>query len=1109
MASESVPVPELSSESLDAPFGRADYLAGFAFFLSGVLALVYEICWIRSASLNIGATTHAVSTVIAVFFGGLAIGNWLFGRLAKRTNRPLRVYALLEISIGVLALASPFLLQFMYSSFGSMYPSLVDSQFKLLAIRALMVAAVILPPTILIGGTLPLFVRHYVRDDEGIARPIGWLYTINTIGAAIGCLLCGLLLMRTLGVNATIFSAAGLNILLGSVVYLLPMKAPELGEEEEEEDDDEEEQSPSSQEESDAELSGDKDAPSADEEKPATGEHGESQEEDDEEGDNEGDNEEEEEEEEEEEYDDEDDWGFEIDQRSVVAWMFFFTGFAALGYEILWTRFLGLVTQNTIYTYTFSLTIMLAGMAIGTWISSRRLDRSQNREFKFALIQAGIGISVLLIMLLPTRLWGFVSNPQTVSGQLLLVAVLLTLPSILIGMSFPVAIRMVVDRMRSASSDVGRLVAFNTLGGIAGSLVVGFLLLYFVNMQNTLKALTAINVLISIATLMLLDEKTSQAKRGLLVLAQTLFWIGIPYLSGYFFGTELPKSYLVPGRQLTEDEVIMEGHSANIAVLFNSPTSMRLEIDGMWQGANERNHQLLAAHVPAILHPNPSSVLVVGLGAGQTAKAFLSHPQVTSLEVVEIEKKLIGLVQGQYFGDSAWMRGTANQSVKIVNEDGRNYVSHIDKKYDIISIEVGQVFRPSIANFYTLEFYKSTRERITEGGMVCQFVPLNFLRPEDFQKVVATFREVFPTSLLWYNTSELLMIGTNAEQFQLSQAKLQTISRNEKVKNDLQQSYWGGPADYISKPEVFLGGFITGPAGMSNLSTNVLLLTDDVPALEYLKQPDPEDFQQTIYGMLTNNKQNVANILAFPLTAQLASKTAFVQEANLRHIVAEKYLARAKSLQAMANRKNQESRQAAQEGQRQLAQRKSDEAQQILPEVIAHLQQGKKRLTRYAPLYESLGRAYAGQQNYPEAFEMFSIGISIDPKRASLFQIFGVVSMQTGDIDSTIHMFREAVKLKPIDINTTSQLAQLIATRPNKQEDDAQRVPCPGRKGHSNERGRTSVPWGSRHLSNGPGVWWPVQGSRQSSGERYQDCHRNLQRQIGRPGALSSPVGDV
>ena len=359
-------------------------IAIVCFFLSGFAGLVYEVSWIRKASLAFGSTTFAVSTVLAVFFLGLACGSYLFGRIGQRTLRPLRLYALIEVGLGLFAMASPYLLDFTESLYGPIYRALAGHAVILFVARGVLVSLVILPPTILMGSTLPLFCRQFVRSDAKVANSVGMLYGVNTLGAAVGCAAAGLFLLPTFGLRLTVQLGAALNILCGIAVGLLPITKNQL-----------------------PQL--DRDSERSTSQSKTVKER------------------------------------FTAAQIP-IAILFFSVGFVVLGSEVLWTRYLRLLTrQNNVYTYTLTLTVVLVGIVLGSFLASRLFDRSTSRARYFGLFQILTGLSVLTVMTLPHTFWAGIRN------ELGMYFLLLLPPAILSGASFPLAVRMVVEDASRAS----------------------------------------------------------------------------------------------------------------------------------------------------------------------------------------------------------------------------------------------------------------------------------------------------------------------------------------------------------------------------------------------------------------------------------------------------------------------------------------------------------------------------------------------------------------------------------------------------------------------------------------------------------------------------------
>ncbi|MDX2473043.1 MAG: fused MFS/spermidine synthase, partial [Candidatus Krumholzibacteria bacterium] len=475
-------------------------LAVFCFFLSGFAGLVYEVAWIRRASLVFGSTTWALSTVLAVFFAGLALGSWLFGRWGQRITRPIRLYALLELGLAVLALLSLRAFALVDGFYGAAYRGAVavnadadglqwlTAGGQLTVMRVLLVALVLLPPTFVMGGTLPLFCRQFVADSGRIIRNLGLLYGVNTLGAVFGTLAAGFILIPQVGVSGAVSVAAGVNVLLAVTALALRFEAlPAL---------------PIGK--SAAVL------PTA--VSPAG-------------------------------------------SRLVMPALFFTTGLVVVGAEVFWSRFLSLVIRDSVTTYTITLSVVLAGIVVGSllvsWLEKSGLLQRVSLALLFGLFQLGAALSVTVLMFLPASLWLGL-------GEGMLPFFLLMLPAtILSGASFPLANRLVLNDPALAAASVGRMTALNTVGGIVGSLLVGFFVLPQLGLAASVKIITGVGMATAIAALLLLEDLPTRTRNLRLALsgAGVVLWLGLPLL----MGNHLPADFL--GRSGTLLDYV-EGHSA-------------------------------------------------------------------------------------------------------------------------------------------------------------------------------------------------------------------------------------------------------------------------------------------------------------------------------------------------------------------------------------------------------------------------------------------------------------------------------------------------------------------------------------------------------------------
>ncbi|MBU8869370.1 MAG: fused MFS/spermidine synthase [Gemmatimonadales bacterium] len=744
------------------------WLAFLCFFVTGFTGLVYEIAWIRKASLVIGSTTEAMSTVLGIFFAGLALGSWLFGRYARNLDQPIRLYALLEVAVAALALVSLRAFEWVDTLYAGIYQNALQAVVETDGLTWLsagpaatwarigLVALILLPPTILMGGTLPLFCRQFVVSRDRIASRIGILYGINTLGAATGALAAGFLLLPSLGITGAVALSAGLNLLVGLVAILLrfqavtkPIQAPV------------------------SEVRGST-APHTDPNRPLR----------------------------------------------LISGLFFMTGLVAVAAEILWVRFLALLIRNSIYTYSITLAVVLFGIVLGSLLASRLGDREQTGKpglgTWFAFLQIGSALTILVLMFLPVEFWRGLGQGLTPFFFLML------LPAIFSGASFPLANRLVLNDPRMASVRVGRMTALNTVGGISGSLLAGFLLLPSFGLATGTIIITGLGLAAGLVALFLLEpgfgrgNLMTRATAGALALG---IWILVPITAG----SRLPADYLGKSGQLID---FAEGRCTTLAAV-RSEDQTTLQINNLWQGSSLKGHQIMAAHVPSLLHPDPQKVLVIGVGVGQTAGRFLLH-DVDRLDCVDIERDIFPFIVRHF--DSDWM---TDPRVQLIPDDGRTYMAHCPESYDIISVEVGQVFRPGVDVFYTREFYAAAAERLNPGGLVAQFVSLSFFQQPEFASVLATFLDVFPHAVLWYNTQELLLIGGRDSQPKLDLKRLTDALKDKALHRDLAWSHWGGSGFFLNQPGTLLGGFLTGSEGLARLATGGSLYNDDHPALAY------------------------------------------------------------------------------------------------------------------------------------------------------------------------------------------------------------------------------------------------------------------------------------
>jgi spermidine synthase len=927
-------------------------LPRFALFLSGFAGLVYEVCWIRRGSLVFGSTVLATSTVVAVFFLGLALGSWAAGRFGSRATNPLRVYAGIEVATAILGLASLATFESIDGLYGGAYRALAARPWALLGTRAALVAIVLLPAAVAMGATLPLVCARLAAGSRRAAGAAGGLYALNTLGAAIGCAMTGLLLIPRLGSRESIVIAAVANLAAAACAWIASRAPAETG--------------------------------TADARRPARPPR-------------------------------ESSGARSLPvPRAVVTGLFFVTGLVALALEVLWTRYLALVLRTTVLTYTVSLTVVLVGIVIGSALASRLPERLLASARAFAVLQVVTALYVIALVRMPPAWW------QGLGGGLAVYFALLLPPAVCSGASFPLAVRLVLDRPEAIAYEVGRMTAVNIAGGIVGSLLMGFVGLPWLGLSASALATTALALAAGVVAWLIAAGRPRPRDLALAAVA-VVAWLAIPRL----LTTRVPRDFMADEGTLVD---FREGLVANVAVV-RTRESLQLKIDRWWQGQSRKTHQIMAAHVPMLLHPGARRVLVVGAGTGQTASRFLLYP-VERLDVVDIEPRVFELIRAHF--DAGWL---ADRRTRVLLDDGRNVVAHTDAVYDVISLELGQLFRPGIAAFYTAEFYARAAARLAPGGLVCQFVPLPFLGVDQFRGIVGTFVDAFPNAVLWYNTSELLLIGSARDPIRLSDDRLRLLASDPAIRADLRYSPWGGPAEWLDQPRVFLAGFLCGPAALRELSRGAARDHDDRPALEYATR-DADGVRLAaipIVAELRRRLEPVESILEHAPPSDSLAAIRAMREADLDDIAASAWIR-----QVGSRGSGMTPAQVRDRLERALALNpRSVEAHRLMGDLELQARRFSEARAQYGaalaidPESSSALRGFAAwnfrQGRYDEARALYQRLIARWPEDAEAHHNLGSILGNAGDLAGAAAHFREALRWDPGLADARANLARIEA----------------------------------------------------------------------------------
>jgi spermidine synthase len=696
------------------------------FIGSGCSALIYEIVWFQLLQFVIGSSAVSLGVLLGTFMGGMCLGSLLLPRLISGRRHPLRVYAVLELGIGVFGL----LILFGVPLVGRLYVEIVGHGLADILLRGAVCALCLLPPTLLMGATLPAVARSVESTPRGMSW-LGFFYGGNIAGAVVGCLLAGFYLLRVHDVATAAYVAAAVN----AAVALLGLGLAEL----------------------------------APYEQPAAAPHpqplspggrGENRE--------------------------------PLPPRgrgagvrgAPGAWLVYvaiaLSGMAALGAEVVWTRVLSLLLGGTVYTFSIILAVFLVGLGLGSSIGAF-LARSGSRPRLLLggcqlLLAAAIAWTAYMVTeSLPK--WPVQPSLSTslstseafwLSFQLDMVRCLwAVLPAtVLWGASFPLALAAVAAPGQDPGRLTGGVYAANTAGAIVGALGSSLFLIGHKGTQVSEQVLIAVSaaaaVLALVSWLWPSRTKTQDDESGWLpILVGAPLVLVVAVLAAYQLAHTvpgIPGDLVAYGRQAAarrgeaEIKYVGEGLNSSVAVTLgdghlNFHVSGKVEASGR---PEDMRLQRMLGHLSALVHPHPRSVLIVGCGAGVTAGSFVPHPDVERIVICEIEP-LVPQVVATYFAKENH-NVLHDPRVEVVYDDARHFVLTTREKFDVITSDPIHPFVKGSAALYTTEYFELCKRRLNPGGVVTQWVPLYESDADTVRSEFATFFDAFPDGTVWGNT---------------------------------------------------------------------------------------------------------------------------------------------------------------------------------------------------------------------------------------------------------------------------------------------------------------------------------------------------------------------
>ena len=704
-------------------------LVAVCFLFSGATGLIYEVLWARMLGLVFGVTTLAITTVLAVFMGGLALGSALAARFAPRINRAVRAYALIEIVVGVYALAVPLVFrgvdriyaEIWAGAWQNLHPGFYGSALS----RFALASVVLIIPTTLMGATLPVLARA-VTTSLRRTISVTSLYTLNLVGAIAGTIAAGFVLLPTLGVSLTIWIAALTNLFIGLGALLLESR----------------DRGPQTVLESEA-VEETFVQPVSD--YGATG---------------------------------------------MTFWLFcaVTSGFVTISMQVVWSRLLAMTIGSSTYAFSIVLALFLTGLSLGAYFVSRRksLDTRILRRMVFAvevLTAASLFLSIRIANAAPTLLvnagfrLGISSWTGLLALQIVVAALLILIPAVLMGMVMPMVLRWAEKsppaassekpgRARSTSRLVGLSYAMNTLGAIAGSIATAFLLIPGTTTRFTIFCITSLCLVVAGIAYELrrlnadraLVRSLSIGATAVMIILTFVVWprLNLNALSaGAYDGYvrvlakargDVPEDTRNDRAENHQLLMFQEGRSATVSVRRDwGITSVAINGRTNASDGDDMPTQVMLGELGVLTAPRLNNALIVGFATGVTAGSVLQWPM-NSVDCVEIEPAAVA--SSRYF-EHVNNKPLADPRLHIILDDARTYLRTNSTRYDLIISEPSHPWVPGVANLFTREFFSLGNERLRDDGVFVQWLQMYQLSTESLRSVLATFHEVFPHVLVF------------------------------------------------------------------------------------------------------------------------------------------------------------------------------------------------------------------------------------------------------------------------------------------------------------------------------------------------------------------------
>jgi spermidine synthase len=674
---------------------------------SGCAALIYEIVWFQLLQLVIGSSAVSLGLLLAAYMGGLCLGSAALSRLVSTRHHPMRVYAFLELGIAAFGIIALFGVPLV----SRLYIAGPTTGLAGLVLRGAISAACLLPPTFLMGASLPAIARWVETTPRGVSW-LGLLYSANVAGAVTGCVLAGFYLLRVHDMAFATYIAALINVAVALLAVGLAGRTKRWKGPDREED------------------------------------------------------------------------GIPATRAPGVAFIYAaiaFSGLTALGAEVVWTRLLSLLLGATVYTFSIILAVFLTGLWAGSGAGSYFARRVRDPRLALAGCQILLALAIAwtaftlayVLPWWPVDPW-LATNPWLNFDLDLTRCIRAIFPATLLwGASFPLALAAAAANREDPGRLTGEVYAANTAGSIVGALAFSLLLIPAMGTQGSQQVLIWLSAAGAVVAIVPVVSRRAVALAGAVAGAVLLAW-GLSATVG-----AVPWQAIAYGRRVApilrglsrandaETTPVYVGEGINSSVVITQRGDQKFfYVSGKSEASSallDMRLQRMMGHLPALIHPDPRSVLVVGFGAGVTAGSFVPYPDVQSIVICELEP-LIPPASDQFFGkENNHVLG--DPRAHVVSDDARHYILTTPEKFDVITTDPIHPWVKGTSTLYSKEYYQLVKDHLNPGGVAAQWLPLYESDEGTVRTELATFFSVFPNATVWSNYLDgdgydLVLLGT-------------------------------------------------------------------------------------------------------------------------------------------------------------------------------------------------------------------------------------------------------------------------------------------------------------------------------------------------------------